>query len=156
MEKLTLADIHFEVYVGRRTRAGSGEPQANIYRKSGVVHFNRAAWEAMGSPTRVEPLYDKRTRIIGFRGCGPGLAHSYPVGGKEESSMRSISAVSFIKSKNTYKWHPAWVEEGQLVLPLGTAEIEEPRESVTDSLFQSDPQPKPKQQKARERELVPA
>lgn len=86
----------FEVFTKRMTRPG-GQPTVTI-QKRGVMSFNKAAHEAMGSPDYIELLYDATEKIIGFRPCDGGTKHAYQLrnANAERTSTFMISGTAFV------------------------------------------------------------
>ena len=67
----------FEVF-DKRASTSSKEPMVTI-QKGGHFSLNRAAYEILGTPESVELLYDRKSKLIGFRPAPSKNPRSYPV-----------------------------------------------------------------------------
>lgn len=84
----------FEVFTERNARKVIPEPLVTLHRTGGFA-LNRAAYEALGKPERIELLYDREERIIGFRLDEDAQAHTYPVSQANDSQYYTFSGHAF-------------------------------------------------------------
>lgn len=84
---------NFETFT-RRASSGTSTPLITI-QQGGHFGVNLAAYELMGSPERVEFLFDRDAQIIGFRACDESVPHSYPVNKQPASISYAISGKAF-------------------------------------------------------------
>lgn len=115
---------NFESF-SRRMVSLKGDPQITI-RRHGMIALNRPAFAAMGSPTAVELLYDRRDRIVGLRPVEPRADNAYQVrrASPSDSGPWVISAMAFIRfydidTSRTRRW-PAFVRGDVLCADLST------------------------------------
>jgi hypothetical protein len=62
----------------KRLRLSDEEPSIGISRR-GELNLNRAAYERLGSPERVEVLFDRVEKLIGLRAVKRGKDEGYSV-----------------------------------------------------------------------------
>lgn len=67
----------FEVF-DKRNASLRKAPSVTIQRR-GIISVNRAAFQLMGSPECVELMYDRSNEVVGLRGSGSDVPHSYSV-----------------------------------------------------------------------------
>lgn len=98
-------------------------PYVTIQRR-GVISLNAAAYQALGSPSAVELLYDPNEKIVGLRPTGANSEHAYPVrstASKRESTFM-VSGTAFTKyygiDTATSVRRRAYVDGGILCLDL--------------------------------------
>lgn len=58
--------------------------------------LNRFAYEAFGSPSAVELLFDENRSLIGIRACDPQKQNAFPVKTVPKSSHKFVHAGSFL------------------------------------------------------------
>lgn len=76
----------FEVF-DKRAAPSTKEPWVTIQRK-GLLSFNRAAADSLGTPEAVELLFDREAKKIGFRPVDPQSPRAFPMRkqGKRETA----------------------------------------------------------------------
>ena len=84
----------FELFTDRNVRKVTAEPLVTLQRSGGFA-LNQAAYEALGEPKRIELLYDRDERIIGFRPTEDAQAHTYPVSQANASHYYTFSGHAF-------------------------------------------------------------
>jgi len=85
----------FEVFQKNRMPS-KGEPAVTI-QKRGAMSLNNAAFEAIGSPSFVELLYDPGERLIGIRKADEDTPHAYAVRGTgKNQATRVVSGKAFL------------------------------------------------------------
>jgi hypothetical protein len=87
--------VAFETFQKNRMPS-KGQPAVTI-QKRGALSLNNAAFEAIGSPSFVELLYDPEERLIGIRRSDETTPHAYAVRsyGKDEAT-RIVSGKAFL------------------------------------------------------------
>ena len=83
---------HFEVFVRTELRGQGPDPQVTITARS-VMALNLAAYEALGSPSAVEYLFDRELNMIGIRPADPNASNAYRV--KKSGHTYRASALAF-------------------------------------------------------------
>jgi hypothetical protein len=63
--------------------------------KAGNFSMNRAAFEALGEPERIELLYNGKKQKVGFRKGDPAAPHVYPIRKQANSLNYQFSGVAF-------------------------------------------------------------
>jgi hypothetical protein len=115
-------------YPGLPNRVNSDAPRVTLNHRK-VFLLNRKAVEALGSPSKVELLYDEETRTIGLAPIDPRTLSAFPLKGKEtvkKYSYRIIHAAPFCKlfdinPKGTLLFTDVDLDnEGTLLLELKT------------------------------------
>ncbi len=61
----------------------------------GIISLNRASFDAMGQPEAIKLLFDRASRIIGFRPVPVGTANAYVVRRQGESPTFLIAGTAF-------------------------------------------------------------
>jgi hypothetical protein len=85
----------FETFQKNRMPS-KGQPAITI-QKRGALSLNNAAFEAIGSPSFVELLYDREERLIGMRSSDEGTSHAYAVRGTGiNQATRVVSGKAFL------------------------------------------------------------
>ncbi len=85
----------FETFQKNRMPS-KGEPAVTI-QKRGALSLNNAAFEALGSPSFVELLYDRDERLIGIRRSDEDTSHAYAVRGTGiNQATRVVSGKAFL------------------------------------------------------------
>lgn len=73
-----------------------GKPAITI-QKRGALSLNPAAFEALGSPSHVELLYDRDERLVGIRRAEEATPHAYAVRGVgKNAATRVVSGKAFL------------------------------------------------------------
>ncbi len=85
----------FEAFQKNRMPS-KGQPAVTI-QKRGALSLNNAAFEAIGSPSFVELLYDREERLIGIRRSDEDTPHAYAVRGTGiNQATRVVSGKAFL------------------------------------------------------------
>jgi hypothetical protein len=86
--------MSYEVF--RRQRVPRAlEPHVTIHRR-GTIALNTPAWEALGSPTAVELLFDREKQAMAFRAVDASASHGYRL------RPNGTSASSFVLSGTAF------------------------------------------------------
>ena len=139
---------NFEVFTRKTARLGK-KPSVTIQRK-GIMSFNQAAYDAIGSPKAVELLYDRADRIIGVRpAADPDAPHAYQPRGAvgKDYGPYLVSGTAFVHhygiDVSVSRRYPVTIEDGVLCIDLkkdGTV-ITGNRSSQTGNATQGDGAP---------------
>jgi hypothetical protein len=86
-------------FQGGPARGRRDEPRVTLNNR-GVVHLNRHAFEALGSPAAVKLSYEEDRRFIGVAPQDPQKRNAFPVMQKDKHSNRTIHTSSFCKHWN--------------------------------------------------------
>jgi hypothetical protein len=111
----------FEAFKKNRMPS-KGQPAITI-QKRGALSLNNAAFEAIGSPSFVELLYDREERLIGMRKSDEGTSHAYAVRGTGiNQATRVVSGKAFlayydIPREVARRWN-AEERDGMLIIDL--------------------------------------
>jgi hypothetical protein len=113
---------HFETF--RRGGSATAEPPHVTVLKRGALSINRAAFQALGSPTFVDLLYDAQESIIGLRTAQRESETAQRVRPTSGRGPVLISAMAFVKFHRldvsvTKRW-PAYLDGGVLCIDLRT------------------------------------
>jgi hypothetical protein len=85
----------FEVFKKNRMPS-KVQPSVTIQRR-GAISLNTAAFEAIGSPSHVELLYDRDERLIGLRSSDEATPHAYLVRGVgQNEATHVVSGKAFL------------------------------------------------------------
>jgi hypothetical protein len=114
---------NWEVFTKKMAPLGA-KPSVTVQRK-GILSFNQAAYDAMGSPKAVELLYDREARIIGIRAAAdPQADHAYTPRGavNKDNGPYLVSGTAFVHHygidvTSSRRYH-ATVEDGVLCIDL--------------------------------------
>jgi len=112
----------FEVFTKKMVPLGK-EPMVTIQRK-GILSFNQAAYDAIGSPEAVELLYDRTERIIGVRPTDPKAPHAYAprAAVKKDNGPYLVSGTAFVHhygiDVTATRRYPVTVADGILCIDL--------------------------------------
>jgi hypothetical protein len=112
----------FEVFTKKMVPLGK-KPSVTIQRK-GIMSFNQAAYDAIGSPKAVELLYDRAERIIGVRATDPDTPHAYQPRGaiNKDYGPYLVSGTAFVHyygiDVSVSRRYPVTVEDGMLCIDL--------------------------------------
>ena len=81
-------------FQGRPNGAGGDEARVTLSSR-GVVHLNKHAFEALGTPVAVKLMYDEDRRVIGLMPHDAKHANAFPVKQKDKWSNRVIHIAAF-------------------------------------------------------------
>ena len=99
----------FEVFT-HRGRQGGGGSFVTVQRR-GSFALTPAADQLLGRPEAVELLYDRETRVMGFRAVASSVAHAYRVRSQKATASRLVSGKSFTRhygiATDTARRYPA-------------------------------------------------
>jgi hypothetical protein len=85
----------FETFQKNRMPS-KGQPAVTL-QKRGALSLNNAAFEAIGSPSFVELLYDREEQLIGIRRSDEETPHAYAVRGTGiNQATRVVSGKAFL------------------------------------------------------------
>jgi hypothetical protein len=116
----------FQVFTGRRIRAGSLTPRAAIQRR-GNLSLNRASFLALGQPKAVIYAYNPDAREIAIKGASNTLPYAMPVRQQANAKSYLMSAGSFLNSigleidHGVLAFDSVEVRDGVLILPIDSA-----------------------------------
>ena len=88
-------EFEFEDFTSRATPPAR-EPMATIQKGGKAISLNRAAFEALGSPTHVTYAWDQKRRAIGLKPATSAVAHGYAVKKQPQSESYLVSAKAFL------------------------------------------------------------
>jgi hypothetical protein len=110
----------FEVFRYCGHQSGGG-PFVTVQR-GGAFALTRAADQLLGMPDAVELLYDRGTRVMGFRAAAPSVPHAYRVRPQKATASRLVSAKAFTKyygiATDTARRYPAMMIGDVLAVDL--------------------------------------
>lgn len=117
----TFRAMPFETFQKNRMPS-KGQPAVTI-QKRGALSLNNAAFEALGSPSFVELLYDREERLIGLRESDEATSHAYAVRGTGiNQATRVVSGKAFLAyydiPRETARRWIAEERDGMLVIDL--------------------------------------
>jgi len=88
--------VPFETF-NKRQATSSKTPMVTIQMRGGFS-FNKAAYDALGSPEAVELLYDREAKRIGFRASEPENPLAYPVKSQGRNTTgKQVAGQAFAK-----------------------------------------------------------
>lgn len=113
----------FEVFTKRMARAAN-KPYVTIQKK-GVMAFNHAAYAALGEPKAVLLLFDRQSRVVGFRASEPSEEHAYGVRSNTKGTSHLVSGTLFTKHYGiptdvARRWLAQMNRDGVLTIDLKT------------------------------------
>jgi hypothetical protein len=87
----------WETFEGTQyTQSSSTAPRVTLGLK-GTFFLNRFAYEALGSPTAVEMLFDGNERVIGLKPTDPRRRNAFVIKPHGKRGYRRLSAAAFMK-----------------------------------------------------------
>jgi hypothetical protein len=117
---------NFEVFKKRMTPLVK-QPYVTLQRR-GTMSFNKAAYQALGSPEAVELLYDKSEGIMGLRPVSATEQHAYPLRASNNETTYMLSATAFTKyyeiKTDVSRRFAARMEDGILCIDLDGPALE--------------------------------
>ncbi len=132
-----LGQFNFEVY-DRRSAPLAKTPQVT-FQRGGAISFNASAYNAMGSPTSLELLYDRDRQVVAFRSVGPDEPHAYPmrpVGASAKTYIvngRSFFAYYSIDISVPYRYVPQIIEGKAPGEMIAIVDLNGPRQSAVSN-----------------------